>query len=93
VAGLLLGLQSMLVAADDKPPRVSWQALGQVTGVMQQGRYVPTFPKEVAALDKKEVRLEGFMMPLDMGAQQKRFLLTAVPSSSTAVCRRRASVG
>lgn len=80
-AGLLLGLQSILAAADDKRPLVSWQALSQVSGVMQKGRYVPTFPKEVAALDKREVKLEGFMMPLDIGTQQKRFLLTAVPSS------------
>jgi hypothetical protein len=79
--GLLLALQCMLAAADDKRPLLSWQALAQVSGVMQKGRYIPTFPKGVAALDKREVKLEGFMMPLDMGVQQKRFLLTAVPSS------------
>jgi hypothetical protein len=80
-AGLLLGLQGAPCAADEKRPLVTWQALSQVTGVMQQGRYVPTFPKALTALDNKNVKLEGFMMPLDMGAQQKRFLLTAVPSS------------
>jgi hypothetical protein len=48
---------------------------------MQKGRYVPQFSKDIAALDRKEVKLEGFMMPLDMGAQQKRFLLTAAPST------------
>jgi hypothetical protein len=80
-AGLLLGLQSAPLAADEKRPLLTWQALSQVTGVVQKGRYVPTFPKDVAALDNKHVTLEGFMMPLDMGAQQKRFLLTAVPSS------------
>jgi len=81
VAGLLLGLQVAVSAADDKRPVVSWDALGKVSGVMQKGRYVPQFSKDIAALDRKEVKLEGFMMPLDMGAQQKRFLLTAVPSS------------
>jgi hypothetical protein len=80
-AGLLFGLQSAPLAADEKQPLLTWQALSQVTGVMQQGRYVPTFPKALAALDNKDVKLEGFMMPLDMGVQQKRFLLTAVPSS------------
>ena len=44
---------------------------------MDKGRYVPRFPKEIAALDKREVRLEGFMMPLGMGVQQKHFLLTS----------------
>src|SRR5262245_18878744 len=77
-AALLLGLHAVVSFADDKRPLVSWDALGQVTGVMEKGRFVPQFPKEVAALDKREVRLEGFMMPLDMGLQQKRFLLTAV---------------
>jgi hypothetical protein len=81
MAGVLLGLQSALSAADDMRPLVSWQALSQVSGVMQKGRYVPTFPKDVTALDQKQVKLEGFMMPLDTGARQKRFLLTAVPSS------------
>jgi len=81
VAGLLLGLQVAVSAADDKRPVVSWDALGKVSGVMQKGRYVPQFPKDIAALDRKEVKLEGFMMPLDMGVQQKRFLLTAVPST------------
>jgi hypothetical protein len=45
---------------------------------MEKGRFVPQFPKEVAALDKRDVRLEGFMMPLGMGVQQKHFLLTSV---------------
>lgn len=81
VAGLLLGLQVAVSAADDKRPVVSWDALGKVSGVMQKGRYVPQFPKDIAALDRKEVKLKGFMMPLDMGVQQKHFLLTAVPSS------------
>jgi hypothetical protein len=81
VAGLLLGLHVAVSAADDKRPVVSWDALGKVSGVMQKGRYVPQFPKDIAALDRKEVKLEGFMMPLDMGVQQKRFLLTAVPST------------
>jgi hypothetical protein len=74
----LLGLHAAASSADDKRPMVSWDALGQVTGVMEKGRFVPRFPKDVAALDKREVRLEGFMMPLDMGVQQKRFLLTSV---------------
>jgi hypothetical protein len=77
-AALLLGLHAVVSFADDKRPLVSWDALGQVTGVMEKGRFVPRFPKDVAALDKREVRLEGFMMPLDMGVQQKHFLLTSV---------------
>jgi hypothetical protein len=47
--------------------------------VRQQDRFVPQFSKDVTALDKKEIRLQGFMMPLDMGEKQKRFLLVAMP--------------
>lgn len=76
-AALLLGLHAVVSFADDKRPMVSWDALGQVTGAVQKGRFVPQFSKDVTALDKREVRLEGYMMPLDVGAQQKRFLLTS----------------
>jgi uncharacterized protein len=49
--------------------------------VRQNDRFVPQFSKDVAALDKKDVRLQGFMMPLDMGERQKRFLLVSMPPS------------
>ena len=60
---------------------VSWKTLADVTPVRQQDRFVPQFSKDVAALDKKDVKLQGFMMPLDMGERQKRFLLVAMPPS------------
>ena len=40
---------------------------------------VPSFPKEVKELDKQQVKLYGFMMPLDQAKKQKRFLLSAFP--------------
>ena len=60
---------------------VSWKTLAEVTPVRQKDRFVPQFSKEINALDKKEVKLQGFMMPLDMGEKQKRFLLVAMPPS------------
>ena len=60
---------------------VSWKTLGQVTPVKQKDRFVPQFAKDIEALDKKEVKLQGFMMPLDTGEKQKRFLLTSMPPS------------
>ena len=60
---------------------VSWKTLADVTPVRQQDRFVPQFSRDVAALDKKDVKLQGFMMPLDMGEKQKRFLLVAMPPS------------
>ena len=60
---------------------VSWKTLAQVTPVKEKDKFVPQFAKDVTALDKKEVKLQGFMMPLDTGERQKRFLLTAMPPS------------
>ncbi|HVE48259.1 MAG TPA: DUF3299 domain-containing protein [Casimicrobiaceae bacterium] len=58
---------------------VSWRTLAQVTPVKQGNKMVPEFAKEVLALDRKDMRVQGFMIPLDVGDKQKRFLLTAVP--------------
>ena len=47
----------------------------------QKDRYVPQFAKDVAALDQKEVKLQGFMMPLEMGDKQTHFVLAAMPQT------------
>lgn len=60
---------------------VSWKTLAQVEPVKVKDRFVPQFSSNITALDKKEVRLQGFMMPLDMGEKQKRFILSALPPS------------
>jgi hypothetical protein len=58
---------------------VSWRTLAQVQPVKQGSKMVPEFSKDILALDTKETRVQGFMIPLDVGDKQKRFLLTAVP--------------
>jgi hypothetical protein len=58
---------------------VSWNLLAQVELVKQKDRYVPQFSQGVAALDQKEVKLQGFMMPLEMGDKQTHFVLSALP--------------
>jgi len=58
---------------------VSWQTLAKVEPVKENGKMVPSFARDVLALDKKDQRVQGFMIPLDAGDKQKRFLLTAVP--------------
>ena len=60
---------------------VSWKTLAQVMPVKSNKGFVPQFSESVLALDKKEVKLQGFMMPLDMGEKQKRFILTGMPPS------------
>jgi uncharacterized protein len=58
---------------------VSWSTLSQVQPVKQNGRMIAEFSKDILALDNKDVRVQGFIIPLDIGDKQKRFLLSAVP--------------
>jgi hypothetical protein len=60
---------------------VSWKLLSQVELVKQKDRYVPQFAASVTALDKKEVKIQGFMLPLEMGDKQSHFILAAMPQS------------
>ena len=58
---------------------VSWRTLAQVEPVKKGNKMVPQFSKDILGLDRKPVRVYGFIIPLDMGADQKHFLLSAVP--------------
>jgi hypothetical protein len=60
---------------------VSWKVFSQVELVKQKDRYVPQFAAAVTALDNKEVKVQGFMMPLQMGDKQQHFVLTAMPQT------------
>jgi hypothetical protein len=94
LAGMLLALPAL--AQHQAPPGVdpsqfkplpnrndvlSWKILSQVELVRQKDRYVPQFSADVAALDKKEVKVQGFMMPLQLGDKQSHFVLTAMPQT------------
>lgn len=63
----------------DRDGVVSWRTLAQVQPVSKNGVMVPEFSKEVLGLDRKDVRVQGFIIPLDVGDKQQRFLLSAVP--------------
>jgi hypothetical protein len=58
---------------------VSWKTLAQVQPVKQSGKVVAEFSKDILALDRKDAKVQGFMIPLDIGDKQKRFLISAVP--------------
>jgi hypothetical protein len=58
---------------------LSWKLLAQVELVKQKDRYVPKFAQSVAQLDQKEVKIQGFMMPLQVGDKQSHFVLSAMP--------------
>jgi hypothetical protein len=58
---------------------LSWKLLAQVELVKMKDRYVPKFAPGVAQLDQKEVKVQGFMMPLQVGDKQTHFVLSALP--------------
>jgi hypothetical protein len=58
---------------------VSWKTLAQVETVTQGSKVVPQFSKELLGLDKQSVRVQGYILPMDMGDKQRHFLISAVP--------------
>ena len=54
---------------------VSWKTLATVEPVKQSGKIVNQFGPGILALDGKQIRLQGFMMPMDIGASQRHFLI------------------
>jgi len=63
----------------EKEGVVSWKTLAQVEPTKQGDKMVAKFSQEVLNLDSKAVRVQGFIVPLDIGDQQQHFLLSAVP--------------
>jgi hypothetical protein len=72
---------SAIKPLEERKDVVSWKTFAQVELVKQKDRYVPQFSSNVTALDKKEVKIQGFMMPLEMGDKQSHFVLSAMPTS------------
>jgi hypothetical protein len=64
---------------DERKDVLSWKLLAQVELVKMKDRYVPQFSQTVASLDQKEVKVQGFMMPLQVGDKQSHFVLSAMP--------------
>jgi hypothetical protein len=64
-----------------EPGAIPWALLGKVKQVQVRGRFQPEFDKDVLALNNREVKLQGFMMPLEVGDKQRHFLLTVTPQT------------
>jgi uncharacterized protein len=60
---------------------LSWKTLAQVELVKVKDRYMPQFAQSVAQLDQKQVKMQGFMMPLQTGDKQSHFVLSAMPTT------------
>jgi len=60
---------------------VSWGTLAQVRHRTVNGHIEHSFSKAVSTLDNKQVKLRGFVIPLDRGEKHSHFLLSASPRS------------
>ena len=77
-------LPTLLIAAAVALPAaaqdvVSWKTFAQVQISRTKDGVGPQFPDSVAALDQKEVKIQGFMLPLESGEKHVFFILSAVP--------------
>jgi hypothetical protein len=70
---------SQLQPLPERKDVVPWKTFAQVDLVKVKDRYVPQFSQAVASLDQKEVKVQGFMMPLQVGDKQTHFVLAAMP--------------
>jgi len=67
------------------PGALSWDLLAQVKPVKLKGKLVPEFSAAVGKLDRQEVKVAGFMLPLQSSERQSHFLLT-VTSQTCSFC-------
>lgn len=56
-----------------------WSVLTDVKTKIVNKRVLPSYPADVQALNDKQQRIQGFMMPLEPGEKQTHFLLSSVP--------------
>jgi hypothetical protein len=75
-AALFLGVFALAAQAQEI---VSWKTFAQVELTRAENRIAPRFSEGLAALDQKEVKVQGFMLPLDVGEKHALFILSAVP--------------
>ncbi|MGZ5661828.1 MAG: DUF3299 domain-containing protein [Usitatibacter sp.] len=77
-----VGMQLPGGATVDAQPSgtVPWKVLQQAKTVQKADkRFGPVFTSDIRKLDSKDVKLYGFMMPLEQTRKQKRFLLASFP--------------
>ena len=81
LATIIAALALSCAHAQDAPAgTVSWTLLQQAKTVQKADKkFGPVFTSEIRGLDKKQVKLYGFMLPLDQSRMQKRFLLASFP--------------
>lgn len=65
---------------EELPGVLSWSTLAQVQ-YNDDASVPPTFADEIQALNGQEVKVQGFMLPLENAANQTHFILSVYPPS------------
>jgi hypothetical protein len=73
--------RSPFAPLQEKEGILTWELLSSVTTKAEKKKLTPVFPAKLLALDKRKVKVQGFMMPLEPGDKQHHFLLSSVPTS------------
>jgi hypothetical protein len=58
---------------------VSWRLLGQVKSANVGSKVVPEFAPDVRKLDRQEIKLQGYLLPIVAGERHDHLLLTMRP--------------
>jgi uncharacterized protein len=58
---------------------VAWSVLTAISTKTEKNKILPVFGAQQLALHQKTQKIQGFMMPLEPGQNQRHFLLTSVP--------------
>ena len=80
---LLWVTMAVPVAAQEIIP---WDQLADIEFVQQDRQMVPSFSEEIQQLDGANVRLSGFMIPLEQTPEQRHFVLSAFPAAGCQFC-------
>jgi uncharacterized protein len=75
------GLPVLQPAMPQVDGAVSWDALGKAKPVKVKNKLSTEFPDDVMALNRRDVKLVGFMMPLAPGDKQTHFLMSYSPQT------------
>ncbi|MEM1093265.1 MAG: DUF3299 domain-containing protein [Bacteroidota bacterium] len=65
---------------------MSWMDLSQIEYVKENNRWVMKVSPDVESLAGQQIKIEGFMMPLEQSQEQKHFILSGNPVAGCNFC-------
>ena len=73
------GANSPYAPLAERSDVLSWGLLTAVKTKSEKNRILPVFGPDIQALNLKNQRIQGYMMPLSPGEKQNHFLVSSVP--------------